>query len=311
MRTKLYICMYALLQVIALTSCESDEELTPSGANDNFFAVRADDKSDDAALRRDFYEKNGMYLLFTDTLRHEYVGKDITGEDAYFNELIDFNYNLNTVGISEFKITYLKTLAEKKTAVDFVEKYIVPHFKGGSLAPYSFFLADNLSEYEYDYSWYQYMWNDKTFLSCMRCIGLSLGKIGNMCEADKEEYAKNITKNILATRLTYDDDRLNEFYEPVNQYMREFVSDIDPTYDGTDPDIAYKYGFLVLDSYLDWNTWEYVDMFPQQDVDFKEYFNLVMSSTPEEVEAKYKKFPTVVYRYNYLRDLISSLGYKF
>lgn len=303
--------MYALLQVLALTSCESDEDLTPSGANDNFFAVRADDKSEDAALRREFYEKNGMYLLFTDTLRHEYVGKDVTGEDAYFNELIDFNYNLNTVGISEFKITYLKSLAEKKTAAEFVEKYIVPHFKGGSLAPYSFFLADNLSEYEFDYSWYEYMWNDKTFLSCMRCIGLSLGKIANMNDTQKEAYAKDITKSILATRLTYEDDRLGEFYEPVAQYMREKVSDIDPTYDGSDPYIAQKYGFLVLDSRINWNTWEDEKVFPQQETDFKSYFNLVMSMTPEEVNEMYKDFPIVVYRYNYLRDLISSLGYKF
>lgn len=315
MTNKLFIGIAAFMLVGAFASCSSDEELTASGATDNYFAVRADDTSEDAAIRRAFYDKNGIFLLFNDTLRHELVGKDVAGKDAYFTETIDFNYNINTAGISDFQFSYLKTTEEKKAAVDFVEKYIVPHFKGGALAPYSFFLADNLSEYGYSYTTWQYEWMQRTYLSCVRCIGLSVGDVVNMDDDQKADYALQISRSILETRLKYNDERLGDFYAPVQDLFNEYLENIipgwqDSAYDGS-IDVPASYGFLKLDSTLDWNTWEDIYYFPGQQNDYKAYFNIVMGSSEEEVYETYGKYPIVISRYNTLRNIISSLGYNF
>lgn len=299
------VCLIAAL----FCSCSSDEDLTPSGANDNYFKVSEADRSEDAALRRQFYEKNGIYLLFNDTLRHEYVGKDVAGEDAYFNELIDFNYNLTDVGSSDFDFSYITSLSEKKAAVDFVENYILPHFGGDGLAPYSLFLADKLMEYGYaNSSAWQQTWNDRSCLSCFRCIGLALGKVPSMNDEEKKAYATEICKAILCTKLTYTDVRLADFRAPSQDNFYAYLEDIipgwsDDDYTG-DPSVVYPFGFLKV-----YGSWWL--MCPSQQNDFNDYLNLVMSKTEDEVNAAYGDYPVIMQRYYKFREVIETIGYKF
>lgn len=309
MRKYINISAVVCLFVALVCSCSSDEDLTPSGANDNYFQVPEADKSEDAALRRQFYEKNGIYLLFNDTLRHEYVGKDVAGDDAYFNELIDFNYNLTDVGSSDFDFTYLTSLSDKKAAVDFVEKYILPHFGGEGLAPYSFFIANKLMEYGYaNSSAWQKTWNDRPTISCFRCMGLALGKVPSMTDDEKEAYASEICIAILKSKLTYTDERLDDFYAPANDLFYEYLEDVIPGWSDYDWDgdlsVAYEYGFLKIDG--GWYLW-----FPSMSNDFNYYFTLVMTKTEDEVKATYGDYPLVMQRYNMLRGIIESMGYKF
>lgn len=305
----IYFGVVACLFTALCCSCSSDEDLTASGANDNYFKVAVDDMSEDAALRRQFYEKNGIYLLFNDTLRHEYVGKDVAGEDAYFNELVDFNYNLTDVGSSEFDFSYLSSMADKRAAVDFVEKYVLPHFGGGGLVPYSFFLADKLMEYGYaNSSAWQKTWNDRACISCFRCMGLALGKVPSMTEDEKRAYASEICIAILQSKLTYTDERLDDFYAPADDLFYEYLEDVIPDWSDDDWDgdmsVAYEYGFLKIDGR--WYLW-----FPSMANDFAYYFDLVMTKSEDEVKATYGDYPLVMQRYYKLREVVEAIGYKF
>lgn len=302
----------ALLFGAVIASCAGEEDMTPSGAIDNYFAVGSQDASEDAALRRKFYADNGIYLLFNDTLRHELVGKDVAGDDAYFTETIDFNYNLNDVGDSEFDMSYITSTADKKAAVEFVEKYVVPHFKGGALSPYSFFLADKILEYGYadSYAWNK-TWNERSCISCMRCIGLSVGAVGGMTENEKLAYAADICKSVLASRLSYNDSRLDAFYAPANDRFYDYLMDFIPTWDdsawdGVDMTVPNEYGFLELKGTSYWGYY-----FPSMSDDYNAYFNMVMSMSLDEVTEKYGSAPVVMQRYGILRDIIVELGYKF
>ena len=74
MRLNIFIWM---ILAGCLFSCEK-EKLTPSKAR-NPFAPDPEATDATSKLIRDFYEKTGCFLLFNDTLRHEYNGLNASG----------------------------------------------------------------------------------------------------------------------------------------------------------------------------------------------------------------------------------------
>ena len=94
------------------TACGEEDALTPSGNELNSFLPDESDHSPVAELRRSFYEETGIYLLFSDTLRHVQTGTDEQGRPVYDTEMVDFNYNLNGDGGYNLRMEYYTTLEE-------------------------------------------------------------------------------------------------------------------------------------------------------------------------------------------------------
>jgi len=93
MKVMKYSILYLLFLAFAFASCTSeDEDLTPSHADRNLFAPSDDDQSETAEIQRDFYKKNGCYILFNDTLSNEPNGLDANGNPLWKTQLIDVNY---------------------------------------------------------------------------------------------------------------------------------------------------------------------------------------------------------------------------
>ena len=70
--------IYGLLAVIGLSSvaCSDDEELLePTRIEDNHYRVSDDETGPEADLRREFFDKTKVNLLFSNILRRTYVGK--------------------------------------------------------------------------------------------------------------------------------------------------------------------------------------------------------------------------------------------
>ena len=70
---KFYYIFLILVSVMAV-SC-SEDGVTPHLKDTTLaFLPAADDNSEEAQLRRDFYQTYGSFLLFNDTLQHEALG---------------------------------------------------------------------------------------------------------------------------------------------------------------------------------------------------------------------------------------------
>ncbi|MDE7074137.1 MAG: hypothetical protein K2O69_03685, partial [Odoribacter sp.] len=87
---KIYI---ALLFLAGLSACTKEDDLTPSGARDDYFTVSPDATDPESVLRREFYNSTGVHLLFNDTIRHEQDGTYADGTPYYVTETIDLGYS--------------------------------------------------------------------------------------------------------------------------------------------------------------------------------------------------------------------------
>ena len=95
MKTRYNILYISVLFLTGMTACAKEDTLTPEvDTNIDCFAPAADAMDEESVLRRTFFEQENCYLLFSDTLRREELGKDSNGDMQYFIELLDVNYSV-------------------------------------------------------------------------------------------------------------------------------------------------------------------------------------------------------------------------
>lgn len=89
-------------------SCGSEDHLLPSGLDKNYFEVPGDATDAESVLRREFFTKNGSYLIFNDTLHRELKGTDEEGNPLYTYELLDIGYGMTSISSNRYAYDYLK-----------------------------------------------------------------------------------------------------------------------------------------------------------------------------------------------------------
>lgn len=154
--------MALLFGMTAVMSCsDSEEALTPSNAQDDFFSVPEGANDPVSLLRKDFHEKYGMHLLFNDTLRTQPK-----------TETIDFNYALSNYGTACFAFEYLDNdIQTLTTATSTFEEKIMPHLSK-KILPYSLLLVSRIG---YDQYGYEEDMDYVSSVSCFRCLAIAIG----------------------------------------------------------------------------------------------------------------------------------------
>lgn len=282
---------YIMLAMVALSlgfaSCDSsDEDVTPSHADVvNGFAPAANDNSETAQIRRDFYSKTGSYLIFSDTL----VSKNLEGKP----ELLDHNWAIfgsQSFYDYDYKYVYITDPARQRKVADDVEKYLVK--KLGKARPFSYFLVD---EVYYDY--YGSKRIVKNLLG-MRTYLLTVCPEGQ----DPESFYGDIFMSIVIDKFNRLDASITKaFTEDVENLYYEYFEDHGLPEDGPIEN-AWEYGFL---SYVDGYYWDY---FPKKENDTKEWLQTLVSMSSEEFETKYGAYPILMKRYKALTKILSDLG---
>ena len=139
--------------ILIITVCFSctEDSLTPNESDTDYFLEPYGVSEADAALQKEFYAQEKVYLLFNDTLKREYLGNDPEGNAVYSFHLVDINYGLNTStsNMNIFEYQYIKSDVEKKEAVEFIKELVLPSL-GGGLRPYSVLLVDRIDQYVYN-----------------------------------------------------------------------------------------------------------------------------------------------------------------
>lgn len=300
MKNSLKYASTLLMGILFFSSCEKEDALEPSGADEIAFFVPEDATDAESVLRRDFYKETGVHLLFNEVLRKEYVGVDSYGEEVWKTETVNLNYIMS--GNSkrlDYNFTYLETQEEKVEATAFVRERLFTHLTG-ILLPYSILLVSNLETYDND-SYYP-SWDPVNYYAGWRCKVYALDKLAEKDEAETAELAQSF---LLSTVLTIMDSRPNnEFAEfdaysdsYYNKYKRELglanSNDVEP---------LWQFGFIknVARSYC-----------PNAKDDRKAYIAAVLSTPEEEFAETYADYPDIIAKYGIMRKQLVNVGYEF
>ena len=75
-----YILLF--ISLIVFAACGGDDVVVSVKGISVPFMPAEGDNSEEAELRRRFFSEHGAYLLFSDTLQHEWIGVDANGDES-------------------------------------------------------------------------------------------------------------------------------------------------------------------------------------------------------------------------------------
>lgn len=304
-RNILHLAGIFLLGVATLfTACGEEDALTPSGNELNSFLPDESDHSPVAELRRSFYEETGIYLLFSDTLRHVQTGTDEQGRPVYDTDMVDFNYNLNGDGGYNLRMEYYTTLEEMQAAAQTFKDEYLPHM-GESMMLYSLLLLKNLEQDRYN----EDDWEFLASVSNIYCMGVATGDLANLTEEERAATALEVFKDIVDNAISeFDwDDYEGPFYDATGEvYSGDYVDDWVEGWDRTQLEAIYELGFI---NYSESGRGPHYDSFYYSDWSY--FFDIVMEQSWEEIEAEWGQYSIVMQRMGIVRDAILATGYVF
>lgn len=300
MKRKIQIILAACMAVMLMTACGDDDETLGTEYQDptNNFIPNPSANDDTSVLRREFKEKYGSYLLFTDTLQHYQIGIDVNGDPKYFTELLNILYAVGqSLPLTDTqKYTYFTDIEEQRKVVDYMDQYILNHITG-KLRPFSWFLAktievrNNLGEI------------NRPFAACgQRTIVVSLGQALRLSESGKKTLATRILNTIIGQLAQNNSDAFTDFFAISGALYSRSMSVPEGT---TRNEYLYNNGFISPAS----SSPDYY--FPSQKDDLQAYSLIVISYTDERIESTYGQYPLVMKKIQMMKEVLTQLGYVF
>ena len=297
-----------LILLLSVSACRQEENLTPSYAR-NPFAPNEKDMDGESVMRRNFYSSTGCYLLFNDTLYHEYRGLNVYGQPYYETEVVGLEWNMTSVNSSRFSFDYIESLQQKQQVTEFLKTYLIPYVK--TILPYSILVVENINKYDKVTGKYEYKYvaSPLTY-SNMRCLALGIKEIWELAETEYLSYAQDICCEMIFAswggdpQNDYEGSKAEDFLFP---NLFDYGSDKED-YDipfglGTDNiEDFYELGFLV-------NTNEIY--LPSAAEDAASYIKLCLLMTETEVRTRFADYPTILEKYDLIKPLVDETNIQF
>ena len=298
MRLNIFIWM---ILAGCLFSCEK-EKLTPSEAR-NPFALDPEATDATSKLRRDFYEKTGCFLLFNDTLRHEYKGLNASGEPYYDTELLAMDWDLGVVKSGHtLRFEYLNQEQQQK-AYDFLVNDLYDVIK---TMPYSILVVNKIELSVKDFYTGERTWVPQTFDMNSRCLAIAIE--GLFADVEPMEFAQDLCCAIIFGSFGGSETNYwveSEAIEFLNVNMWDYGYP-KSWYGVTTLEDLYPYGFIA-----DTNG----DNLPTAVQDACAYIKAILFMTDQEFREKYGMYYQVMQKYEIMKPLAEKkaekLGIKF
>ena len=298
MRLNIFIWM---ILAGCLFSCEK-EKLTPSKAR-NPFAPDPEATDATSKLRRDFYEKTGCFLLFNDTLRHEYKGLNASGEPYYDTELLAMDWDLGAVKSGhKLRFEYLNQEQQQK-AYDFLVNDLYDVIK---TMPYSILVVNKMELSVEDFYTGERTWVPQTFDMNSRCLAIAIE--GLFGDVEPMEFAQDLCCAIIFGSFGGSETNYWEGSEAI-EFLNVNIWDYDYPkfwYGVTTLEDLYPYGFIA-----DTNG----DNLPTAVQDACAYIKAILFMTDQEFREKYGMYYQVMQKYEIMKPLAEKkaekLGIKF
>lgn len=300
MKRKIQIILAACMAVMLMTACGDDDETLGTEYQDptNNFIPNPSANDDTSVLRREFKEKYGSYLLFTDTLQHYQIGIDVNGDPKYFTELLNILYAVGqSLPLTDTqKYTYFTDIEEQRKVVDYMDQYILNHITG-KLRPFSWFLAKTIEVTDNQRR------VTRPFAACgQRTIVVSLGQALRLSESGKKTLATRILNTIIGQLAQNNSSAFTDFFAISGALYSRSMS----VPEGTTRD---KY--LFDNGFISPSTSNANLYFPSQKDDLQAYSLVVISYTDERIENTYGQYPLVMNKIKMMREVLTKLGYVF
>ena len=302
----LEILVYCCFISISLFSCgDKEDDITPEAPAKNYFAADANATDDESLLRKEFYKNNGCYLLFNDTLRHDSIGVKPNGEIIYKTETVDVPYVMSSLSSYAYKYTYIKDIDQKKSAVAFLEKYILPHLST-KLRPYSWLLVNSITKYAVQDNTYTYDSEQESVLG-NRATAIAMGTVFDMDEDDVKQFAKELSASILAKKVSIQADNITTSFTKFSNSLYEKGATVMPDDDDSNMALMQENGFICPN-----DSWGFTfyGQFPTKAEDEEAFAKLVVEKDEQEVRDMYNN-DTIIQKYLAMRQIILNLGYIF
>ena len=291
-----------LLAVILLVVAVGCSEQTPSGMVADVtspFMPSADDQSQEAQLRREFYAQHGSFLLFNDTLQHYATGLDVNGTQHYFTETLDLMYEIgmSTQSNTTYTYTLIPTMELRTEAVDYLENYILTHISG-QLMPYSWLLVDKITRDNLGNTSSPYA------ATGQRAVVIATNLLPKLSDSQKEQYTRQVMNVIIAKLATDNAAAFDEFYAVSQSYYDDSFTAPSTTAENTR--LLAEAGFVCRgQSYgTDQNG-----LYPSRELDLNAFSRLVVGNTDESLQTKYAEYPLVLQKLQIMRSVLTELGY--
>lgn len=298
--------IYCILLSLSLISCADNEDgIIPEAPEKNYFAVDNNATDEESVIRRQFYKDNGCYLLYNDTLRNDSIGKKANGEIIYKTETIDVPYVMSGLRSVTYKYTYIKDIDKKKAAVDFINKYVLPHLSA-KLKPYSWLLVNSITKYTVQDNTFTY---DSEQMSVVgnRATAIALETVFDMSEDEARQFSKDILASILAAKISIQDASIIEPFTKFSNSLYETNAPSTPDNDESNLELMQENGFVC--THLIWGFTEY-GVFPNKAEDAEAFAKLVVEKNEQEVRDTYNN-DIIIEKYLAMRHIILNLGYVF
>lgn len=290
---------------MGICSCsDGTEVLTPSDPPVNLFEPDPTDNSREAQIKRDFYKKTGIYILFDD-----YLGKYTDSNGVEHEEWVDFQWKGLTSGSSTIQWVFDKVSEEDvEKVIPYLEQYFIPYInvKGGQFRPYSVLLVKDLLAPD--------KWGDLNvadYISSMRCFAIN---VSDWIEADEGEafyLGRNLIRTLASEKLNSFSPELQPFFEICQEHYdngrvyRSFPEWLD----NQDIELIYQAGFTRYypDSYGDL---EY-DSFPYESTDLRLFLDHVFFEDENDFKQQWEDYPLIIQKYNLMKECVEGLGIDF
>lgn len=294
------ILLTMFLLSLFFASC-SKEQLTGDIVPEiNLFVPDDADQSEEANLRRSFYEQTGSYLLFNDTLRranHTRVlsipySVTITGTDYYEAQL--------------YRLKYLQSLSEYRQAAEFIRNKVAS-FVAKSTMPYSLLLVDTITSYPYNRSRKTYNMDkpdDKhiTVFGMQTLAIAGLKDVGTKSNDEQHKLAVIILNNLVMRVIQQADaETLAPFYAISKAYYGKAFSEEE----GNMPNIKDIRELGFLKSY--YFKKEKVSFYPA-DRDLEVFLKELLGKPEAEWRKSHADYPLVIRKLEILKALIEKKG---
>ncbi|MDE5612599.1 MAG: hypothetical protein K2I90_11355 [Odoribacter sp.] len=286
-----------------LFSCRQEDDLEPSEMSSSFAPVPgATDQT--SKLREEFYKATGCYLLFNDTLKHEYKGLDAYGKPYYETELVDLNWNMTSVGKARLRFEYLE-LKQQEKASEFLSDYLIPYVK--DILPYSVLAVRKINQYTHEEDVWEYSSSPLT-ISNINCLALNLSELWEG-KKDEETLAQDLCCEMILANwggdatYYYSGGKAEAFFKVMRRYQ----------YNKSWYDIPYGLGETGMEELKELGFLINTDAryTPSEKEDVISYIKACLRMTAEEFEDLYGDYDVIMRKYNILKPLVDETGIKF
>lgn len=297
---------YILLIMIFAGLCACSKENWPdnNAPERNWFAPEEGATDEISVLRREFYERNGIYLLFSDTLGVR-EKTTLAGETVYAYQILGYDMSTPAFSQDSFSYHYYTTQNERQKAVEFVEEYVLPNISE-VFWPGAVLLLNRLEYFEY--IMFDENWNyidalvpsDIASQNKLQAMVLGIGDIEGKAEEEKETLKNAILQAMVSDKISLlPAEDLELFYS----YSKDYYNV--NGYTITDnAGLTYEEVGLLLnleDRYISTTS---------KDYDLAAFIERIFAISKDEFYEQFGEFPLVIKKMEALVDVLHKYGVK-